>query len=240
MTESVRHVLTSIALVFATLYVLALPTITSAMTSYQAKSTAVMALADGSTVPVAELIHVVGQGMRQHTEFYYDGPHTGAGRRQNFTQQEIMQNGRCQPLQAYEWGFSFLLVLAFLVLTYVFVIATFLLWQDARFNRRVSAPGARRLGTTSASLEIAAAVRAELGNDSLRSEDEELWTQLKGCGITSRLDGVADDKGTTRKSHVCWRISSPIQGDGEATELKTFGEALRIEEASLLRAGCYG
>ncbi|KAK3068362.1 hypothetical protein LTR53_014141 [Teratosphaeriaceae sp. CCFEE 6253] len=228
-----RRVWTSIAFVFATLYVLALPTIASAMTSYQAKSVAMMPITANVTVPVAGLIHYVRSGLSVKTALWYEGP---AGNR-NFTEAEVVQGGVCQPLQTYRWGFSFLLVLAFLILTYVFALVTFALWQDAKFNRRSDSQDTRRLGTISAALEIAEAVHAAVGHGAQGLENDELEAMLKGAGM-ARLSETIGHRGRINTGPKL-REQSQFTAGEEGVELRTLGKNAHVEEVALLGVDRY-
>jgi hypothetical protein len=75
----------------------------------------------------------------------------------------IQDNGSCQQLPTYKWGFSFHLLVITMCLTTFWEIGTYVLWLDAYFNSRFDSTQ-RAMGTYRAVLDLTAAMNDEMGN----------------------------------------------------------------------------
>ena len=76
----------------------------------------------------------------------------------------MSQNGSCQPLGTYQWGFSFLLLFIFLLTLFIWSIGTYIFWLRAHHTLRVreihEIPGEYK-----AVIELAAAMRREFSKE---------------------------------------------------------------------------
>ena len=76
----------------------------------------------------------------------------------------MSQNGSCQPLGTYHWGFSFLLLFIFLLTLFIWSIGTYIFWLRAHHALRVreihEIPGEYK-----AVIELAAAMRREFSKE---------------------------------------------------------------------------
>lgn len=88
------------------------------------------------------------------------------------------QYGSCQPGQQYIWGFSILLLFIGTIFLCLFTTIMAALWIYAD-RRSHLAKQHRKLGTFRAAMDLATAVRQELGKEADSLSDKELEKQLE-------------------------------------------------------------
>lgn len=95
----------------------------------------------------------------------------------------LSENGSCQPLGAYRWGFSFLLLFVFLVTLLIWSVGTYIFWLKAHLVLR-----AREIheipGEYKAVIELAAVMQKELAAEGIDS------TALTNGQITNTIREV--------------------------------------------------
>ena len=79
----------------------------------------------------------------------------------------LQTNGRCQQVNTYQWGFSFLMLFVFMLLATVWAVGTYSLWFDAYLNSRFDRAG-RGLGETRAMLDLTATLNKEMGEETTK------------------------------------------------------------------------
>ncbi|KAK5113616.1 hypothetical protein LTR85_010845 [Meristemomyces frigidus] len=289
---SPRQVTTALALVFCASYALAFPTWLSAMTGYQAITTAVLRQANGTSVSLDELrpsSYILVDGGRvgqrsacvpadtdlstavaNYSDIYWTrsagiltlsvpgSTSASAGEASSFTFSNrtypllppllnittlpidpyslyTYQNrtialddiihgggGLCQPQKHYRWGFSFLLLFTYLVVTCVFTIVVYCVWLDTlryKLDRHTS----HLYGTLSTALEVGASIREELGHEANGLQDGELRHRLRHRGAGMRL-----------------RRSEPSRVTDQVEESKDARQRLSISSASTFRVEEFG
>jgi hypothetical protein len=83
----------------------------------------------------------------------------------------IKNNGRCEPQNTYQWGFSFLLLFIALLLSALWALGMWAMWLDAYCNSKIDAVGERDMGSWRAVMDLAEAIAASLNSDSVRGQD---------------------------------------------------------------------
>jgi hypothetical protein len=96
----------------------------------------------------------------------------------------IRDNGRCQQQNAYQWGFSFLLLFIALLLSALWALGMWAMWLDAYCNSKIDAAGGRDMGSWRAVMDLAEAIAACLNSDSTRGQDSaaSIFAETKDMG----------------------------------------------------------
>jgi hypothetical protein len=76
----------------------------------------------------------------------------------------IQDQGSCQQLPTYKWGFSFLLLFIVILLSNIWAMGTYTLWLDAYLNSRFD-HARRNMGIQRAILDAANAMRKDMGEE---------------------------------------------------------------------------
>ena len=79
----------------------------------------------------------------------------------------------------YQWGFSFLLLFIFCVFTMVWCLGMYAMWMDADQNSRVARSGQKPGGTFRSVIDLATAIREDLGDGAGHLSNGELDKRLK-------------------------------------------------------------
>jgi hypothetical protein len=79
----------------------------------------------------------------------------------------------CQPGKRYQWGFSFLPLLAFCVYTTEIAVFVYLMWVDTYLDSRKHRAG-HRLGLFRAAMDFSDSLKAEAGEDCTDKTEKQL------------------------------------------------------------------
>lgn len=93
----------------------------------------------------------------------------------------LSDHASCQPkVSTYQWGFSFLLTFIVCVLTTVWSIGMYAMWMDTHQNSRVDRSGRELGGMFRSVMDLAIAIRGDLGEAADLCSNTELGKRLKG------------------------------------------------------------
>lgn len=91
----------------------------------------------------------------------------------------MQSNGICQQLATYKWGFSALMLFCFTLILSIWSIGTYAVWLDAYLHSRLLRAG-KTMGKNRAMLDLAAAMRKDIGMD-----DAEHASEAELAGLLS-------------------------------------------------------
>lgn len=93
----------------------------------------------------------------------------------------IRTHSSCKPSETYQWGFSYIFLFMVSIFNFLWSLIMIAMWLDTRCGSRMYKSG-RRPGFLRSVLDLAAAVREELGPDAEVLEEEELRKRLTMSG----------------------------------------------------------
>ena len=146
-----------------------------------------------------------------------------------YDQAWIRNHISCQPTDlTYQWGFSFLLTFMFCVLTTAWSFGMYVMWADVHENSRVDRSGRNFGGMFWSVMDLATAIRGDLGGAADRCSNSELEKRLKqskgGMSISSdelplSRRGERSKRSTMEKEIglLLWRIAGSGRPRGQPT-----------------------
>ncbi len=98
----------------------------------------------------------------------------------SYDQQWIASHLSCQPSRStYQWGVSFVLTFIFLILNTVWSIGMYAMWMDAHENSRVDRSPREIGGMFRSAIDLATAIRSDLGEAADQCSNSELEKRLR-------------------------------------------------------------
>ena len=76
----------------------------------------------------------------------------------------VLEYGQCIPQATHNWGFSFLILFIFILVTVIWTIGMYAMWMDAHLNSRLDRAH-RNMGVYRASYDFSNAMRKDMGTD---------------------------------------------------------------------------
>lgn len=93
----------------------------------------------------------------------------------------LRSHSTCKPSETYQWGFSYIFLFMVAIFNFLWSSIMVAMWLDTRRRSRMYRNG-RRPGLLRSVLDLAAAVREELGPDAEILEEAELKERLSASG----------------------------------------------------------
>lgn len=93
----------------------------------------------------------------------------------------IRSHSSCKPSETYQWGFSYIFLFMVAIFNFLWSFIMIAMWLDTRRGSRMYRSG-RRPGLLRSVLDLAAAVREELGSDAEILGEVELRERLTASG----------------------------------------------------------
>jgi hypothetical protein len=93
----------------------------------------------------------------------------------------LKTHSSCKPSETYQWGFSYIFLFMMSIFNFVWSVIVVCMWLDTRRGSRMYKSG-RRPGLLRSVLDLAAAIREELGAEAEHLEEDELRKRLTGSG----------------------------------------------------------
>lgn len=93
----------------------------------------------------------------------------------------VKSHSSCKPSETYQWGFSYIFLFMVSIFNFLWSVMMVCMWLDTRRASRMYKSG-RRPGLLRSVLDLAAAVREDLGASAEDLEEKELREQLTGSG----------------------------------------------------------
>ena len=85
----------------------------------------------------------------------------------------LRQKGVCTPQQLYTWGFSFVLLFAFLLVSFVVWMSVYIVWVHVELEAKQT-DRAMVFGSLRTALEVGAVLRDNIGDDAQEMKNEGL------------------------------------------------------------------
>lgn len=98
-----------------------------------------------------------------------------------YSAEYILAHGACKPSDTYQWGFSYIFLFMVSIFNFVWSCIMVGMWYDTVRGSRMYKSG-RRPGLLRSVLDIAGAIREELGGEAEYLEERELRTGLTASG----------------------------------------------------------
>ncbi|KAF1927751.1 uncharacterized protein M421DRAFT_64569 [Didymella exigua CBS 183.55] len=95
----------------------------------------------------------------------------------------IRSHSSCKPSETYQWGFSYIFLFMVSIFNFLWSFIMIAMWLDTRRGSRMYRSG-RRPGFLRSVLDLAAAVREELGPEAEVLEEDEMRRRLTASGGT--------------------------------------------------------
>lgn len=99
----------------------------------------------------------------------------------NYDSTWLRSHSTCKPSETYQWGFSYIFLFMVSIFSFLWSFIMIAMWLDTRRGSRMYRSG-RRPGLLRSVLDLAAAVREELGPDAEMLEEETLRERLTASG----------------------------------------------------------
>lgn len=109
-------------------------------------------------------------------------------------------HGICQPEKTYQWGFSFLALMVFCVITTLYAFSMYVLWLKIFLNSRKHRAG-QRLGLFRAAMDFANALNAQAGEDCANKTEKQLADLVGSHKLGISCDNVDELPGPRVKWH---------------------------------------
>lgn len=107
-----------------------------------------------------------------------------------YTYADVQTNGQCVQAipPGYSWGFSFILLFVTALLTTIWSFGMYIMWLDAHLHSRYDRAG-RRMGPYRAALDLAKALRKDMGEDAAEHLSNSEIKHLLERGMNGHMIG---------------------------------------------------